>query len=116
MADAGRRLALIVDLIDRTQRDLIGPDEAAYGSDPVLIDATAFRVMHVGENASRLDASIKARHDHLPWSDMVAMRNILAHDYARMNTLLVRRTAVEHFDQLRTACIAELATMKNEGE
>ena len=35
----------------------------------------------VGEAAGRVTADVRARHDHIPWADIVGLRNRLIHGY-----------------------------------
>ena len=116
MEDSTRRLTLIIALIDLAQLDVSGIDEEAYQANRMLADATAHRVMHVGENAIRLDPVIRARYPYLPWRDMAAMRNVVAHDYRRISDGLIWLTVVEYLDELRIACAAELAALEDQGE
>ena len=116
MALADERLTLIVMLIDLTRNDVSGRAEADYHADRALADATAFRVMHIGENAIRLPSTIRARHAHLPWRDMAATRNLVAHNYLAINYRLIWGVVFDFLDELRQACVAELAAAKTQGE
>ena len=49
----------------------------------------AFRLSIVGENANKLSADLRARHPEIPWADMVAFRNIVSHEYHRIDPALV---------------------------
>ena len=116
MVDSPRRLALIVTLIDLARNDVASCSATAYHADRRLADATALRVMHIAENAIRLDPAIRLRHPRLPWREMAATRNVVAHDYASINDGLIRRAVIEYLDELRTMCRAELAAERSEGE
>ncbi len=109
MAADASRLALIVKLIDLSRADLVGTDQAAFERDQRLIDATAHRVMHIGENAMRLGVAIRARHSELPWREIAGMRNFIAHEYQNTSVPLLWRTVHGHLDGLRAMCVAELA-------
>jgi uncharacterized protein with HEPN domain len=56
------------------------PDEQAL---------TSFRLSIVGENANKLSAGLKARHNDIPWNRMYAFRNIVSHEYHRLDPELV---------------------------
>lgn len=49
----------------------------------------AFRLSIIGENANKLSTGLRARHPGIPWTDMVAFRNIVSHEYHRIDALLV---------------------------
>lgn len=49
----------------------------------------AFRLSIIGENANKLSNDPKSRHNDIPWADMVAFRNIVSHEYHRIDAALV---------------------------
>lgn len=49
----------------------------------------AFRLSIIGENANKLSGDVKAHHSEIPWADMVAFRNIVSHEYHRIDPALV---------------------------
>lgn len=110
------RPARIIELAELIATDLRGYDQAEFERDRLVIDATAFRLMHIGESAKGLDPAVRRRNGQLPWRNMAAMRNLLAHDYDGIDPAILWRTAHDHLDELRTMCLAELATIKNQGE
>ena len=59
---------------------LIDRDEQALAS---------FRLSIIGENANKLSAQLRSRHPQIPWGDMVAFRNIVSHEYHRIDPALV---------------------------
>ena len=46
----------------------------------------------VGEAASRVNIQTKETNAHIPWADIVGMRNHLVHEYFRINLLRVWET------------------------
>lgn len=46
-----------------------------------LLSHVVLKLMHVGEAASGLEESVRARAPEVPWSDIIGMRNILVHEY-----------------------------------
>lgn len=109
MAEDADRLSAIVFLIDRIDASLTGIDLAAFAANSLLVDATAHRLMHVGENSLHLSASVKARHPEQPWPLMAAFRNLTAHDYFGTAEPVLWKTARDHLASLRRLCLAELA-------
>jgi uncharacterized protein with HEPN domain len=62
------------------------------------IDRTLLRALErtlelVGECARRIPENTRLAHPSIPWRAMVGMRNIIAHDYGRVNLDLIWRTA-----------------------
>jgi len=110
------RLEEMVELIDRIGAHLDRVDEASFTSDRHLIDATAYRLLHVGENAMRLSQQLQARHPKIPWRSIGDMRNYLAQDYGDSNLVMVWATATYNLEPLRAMCEAELAEKTRTGE
>lgn len=51
---------------------------------------------------------------NVPWRDIRAMRNLIAHDYAGIDTTIVWRTVRERLPELRGAVVAMLAQLAGE--
>ncbi len=71
----------------------------------------AFRLSIIGENTNKLSAELKARHPEIPWADMVAFRNIVSHEYHRIDPALVWEAA-QALDDIATMAETELAKRK----
>lgn len=102
------RLELIVELAEHIERRIGQRDWASFLNDKDEADLTAFRLLHIGESAHKLSAELKERHSELPWTPIYRMRNILTHDYAGMETLLIWETAKQHLLPLVQMCRAEI--------
>lgn len=105
------RLELIVELAEHIERRLDKLDWTKFLADKDEADLTAFRLLHIGESAHKLSNDIKERHPELPWTPIYRMRNILSHDYAGVETLLIWETAREHLSPLVEMCHLEIARM-----
>lgn len=111
MTDRDReRLVEIVELIDLIDAQLEGVSEVAFVADRLLVDGTAFRLLHVGENALRLSGALQARHPHIPWRAIVGMRNYIAHDYGGASLTMVWATVMNDLAPLRAVCVTEMAS------
>jgi uncharacterized protein with HEPN domain len=81
MRDDRERLRDIVDAIlniERYPRDK---------EDSELTESWVLRHLQIiGEAASKLSASLRTAHPDVPWPEMIAMRNILVHDYFGIDT------------------------------
>ena len=67
----------------------------------------SFRLSIVGENANKLSAKLRSRHPQIPWADMVAFRNIVSHEYHRIDPALVWE-ALNTLDDIAAMVDAEL--------
>ncbi len=70
----------------------------------------AFRLSIIGENSNKLSLALKARHSEIPWTDMVAFRNIVSHEYHRIDPALVWE-ALFNLDDIAAMVDAELTDL-----
>lgn len=68
----------------RSRRDL--------DTDRTLLRALERMLELVGECARRVSESTRNAHPSIPWRAMIGMRNIIAHEYGRVDLDLVWRT------------------------
>ena len=62
-------------------------------ADRTLLRALERMLELVGECARRVSESTRSTHPSIPWRAMIGMRNIIAHEYGRIDLDLVWRTA-----------------------
>ena len=55
-------------------------------------DATAYRLLAIGEAAKDLDDDLKSRHPSIPWRQILGIRNILAHEYFTRESEIIWET------------------------
>ena len=71
----------ILELIERIERQTVGLSREEFLGDADVQDATAYRLIAIGESSRDLGDDLKARHPTVPWRQIIGMRNILAHEY-----------------------------------
>lgn len=91
-----QRLNDILDALDWIVKAVSGLTEAEFLGDETRCYAVAQRPTVIGEVVARLTPEITARHDSVPWPDIVGLRNILVHEYFGVYWPLVLQTAVHH--------------------
>ncbi|MFN8124647.1 MAG: DUF86 domain-containing protein [Thermoleophilia bacterium] len=96
------RLEHIAEAIDRIT-DYAAAGEAVFMSETMRQDAVIRNLEILGGAAGRLSTELRARHDEVPWSALVAHRNVLIHDYRRLVLGLVWRVVTEDIGPLRSA-------------
>ncbi len=80
--------ALLVDMLVAAKEARVlcaNVTREAFLRNRVLQLALQKLVENIGEAARRLSPAARAKLPGLPWKDMVAMRNRLAHDYMRVD-------------------------------
>ena len=87
------RLHDIVEALTAVESYLAGQDFASFEQDRKTVDAVVRNLEIVGEAANALPQAFRNEHAEVPWDDVRAMRNILAHAYFRVDLDIVWKTA-----------------------
>jgi len=82
----------ICDAVAKAKQFVAGMTYEQFAAD----EKTAFAVVRaleiVGEAARKIPESTQAQYPHVPWREMMGMRNILIHDYFGVNLHVVWNT------------------------
>ncbi len=103
-------LTLISEAIADIRRRFPTIEYDRYLSDRDEQALAAFRLSIIGENSNKLSLELKARHSEIPWADMVAFRNIVSHEYHRIDPALVWE-ALFNLDDIAAMVDAELTDL-----
>jgi uncharacterized protein with HEPN domain len=77
---------LIVDFVrGMTLRDFLA-DQRSHS-------AVAYQLVIIGEATKHLSRSFRDHHEAVPWREMAGMRDILVHDYLKLDISILWRTA-----------------------
>ena len=98
-----RDAALLWDMVNAAPEiaDMVeGMGYDQFASAKVVRYAVERQVLVIGEAARRVSSSFKDAHPEIPWSPIVAQRNILAHEYGEILVERVWRVAKDHIPQL----------------
>jgi uncharacterized protein with HEPN domain len=101
----------ILDLIVRIEGQTGGLTREAFLGDADVQDATAYRLLAIGEAAKGLDDDLKSRYANIPWRQILGMRNILAHEYFTRESEIIWETLKTGLPELAAACRAELSRL-----
>lgn len=80
--------ASLLDMINAAKRVLRfaeGLDKSALATDEEKQSAILYQIIVLGEATKRLSAEFRSQHPEIPWKDIAGMRDILAHQYDRVN-------------------------------
>ena len=110
MGDAARIETLldILELIERIERQTGRLTREAFSQDPDAQDATAYRLLAIGEAVRDLDDDLKSRHPDIPGRQIQGMRNILAHEYFTRESEIIWETLKAGLPDLAVVCREEL--------
>lgn len=100
-------LADIVEAADAIAAFLQGRERTSFLTDDLVRSATLHKLTIIGEAAARLSRTFCDAHPEVPWSDIVAFRNIAVHSYFAVDWQIVWTAAAEDAPRLR----AEVASI-----
>jgi uncharacterized protein with HEPN domain len=98
----------IIELIERIDRQTLGLTREAFLLDYDIQDATAYRILAIGEASRDLGDDLKGRHPQVPWRQIVGMRNLLAHEYFIRESEILWETVKVGLPDLAAVCRSEL--------
>ena len=101
MRDADRITHLLNAIAD-AKESIAGMTEQQFLANKDKRVAAERYILIVGEASHMVSAELKARHPEIPWSDIWAMRNIVAHEYMNVDYGEVWKAVTSDFDELRT--------------
>lgn len=68
------------------------PFDFFEANDQKDFNACLLQLLHIGEQANRFSEETKLRYGSIPWQQIRAFRNIVAHDYIGVDKLIVFET------------------------
>lgn len=87
------RLHDLVEALATVESYVAGQDFTTFETDRKTVDAVVRNLEIVGEAVNALPQAFRDQHNEIPWDDVRAMRNILAHAYFRVDLDIVWKTA-----------------------
>jgi uncharacterized protein with HEPN domain len=96
------RLGHILDAMNKIGEVLVGYDEVQFAQDwqKQLIVERLLEI--IGEAAAQLTPKVRATNPHVPWSKMVGLRNVVSHQYFRIDVKIILQTAIQAVPPLQT--------------
>ena len=101
--------------------DAIAHIEAEQAKGKAGFDASALiqvwmvhHLMIIGEAVRAIDPATRQRYPSVPWRQIAGMRNILVHDYFRINQEIVWETVAKHLPALKEEIEKLLAGLPTE--
>lgn len=74
--------------------------KTTFLSDTLIQDGVLRNFQVIGEAARRVSDDYKSNHTDIPWSDMIAMRNVVIHDYAELDFETLWDTIMQNLPQV----------------
>ena len=72
-----------------------------FKNDKMRRIAVERQLLVVGEAANHLSKEIQNQNQHIPWANIIGLRNIIAHDYGEVLVDRIWLTAIKHIPELQ---------------
>ena len=83
-----RDLAWVLDMLQASRKALEyahGLSEEQFGASSLHQDAVLRQLTIIGEAAKRVSAEYRVNHHAIPWRHILGFRDVVVHDYARVD-------------------------------
>lgn len=90
--------------------------EPPFFEDELVQVWVVHHIQIIGEAAANLSEPLRERYSHIPWSDIVAMRNVLVHHYFGIDVQEVWNTVTRDLPRLREQVTAILEELPRDSE
>ena len=85
MRDDRSRLLDVIEAIERIER-YAARGRKAFETDELLQTWVVHHIQIIGEAVRKLSDALRSAHPEIPWAQIIAMRNIVVHDYFGVDT------------------------------
>ena len=92
------------DIQEAVQR--FGEDYAVFKQDSVYRNAAALCVLQIGELTTHLTEDFKQTYTGIPWTQIKALRNLIAHNYGKIDDESLWETITSDIPKLKEYCSA----------
>jgi len=86
------RVEDLLEAIENAQAYVEGMAFEQFAADKKTIRAAAYELGVIGEAVRHLPAEVRERHPGLPWGKMQALRNVVIHEYFRVDIGILWQT------------------------
>jgi len=90
------RLKHMLDSVEAIRSFVRGKRRASLDKDRLLLSAVLRELEIIGEAANRISEKTKKRLSHLPWKELIGMRNRLIHAYFDVDHDIIWKTVREY--------------------
>ena len=84
--------------------DRFGDSYSVFSEDPIYRNAAALCILQIGELVGKLTEDFRAAHPGVPWRQIKAMRNIVAHSYGTIDPEVTWEVMTEDIPALKSYC------------
>ena len=81
-----------------------GNEYAVFSGDPIYRNAVALCILQIGELVGKLSEAFRVHHAEIPWRQIKAMRNIVAHSYGTVDSETTWEVIQDDIPRLKAFC------------
>ena len=91
----------VIEQIDKVNKNLEDFSWGDFKKDFAKQDAVCFEIAVMGEAINNLSKETREKYENIPWREIVSMRNVLIHGYAKIDLKQVWKTYQEDLPLLK---------------
>lgn len=101
--DVLRRIIKYCGEIEYTMQ-VMGNDFSDFDINSIYQNAIALCLLQIGELTTHLTPEFKRKYTEIQWNQIKALRNVVAHDYGKIDTEILWETLQEDIPVLKEYC------------
>jgi uncharacterized protein with HEPN domain len=95
------RLLDILEAINNIEKYLIN-NQQSFFEDELIQVWVVHHLQIIGEAANNLSDDLTYQYDNIPWAKIIAFRNIIVHEYFRIDLEVVNKIIQENLKELKS--------------
>lgn len=95
------RLQDILKAIQQIQ-EYVAENDTNFKQSQLIQSAVLYQIIIIGEATANLSSSVYIQYPDIPWIQIIGMRNILAHEYFRVNLDRIWNVIEIHLPRLKS--------------
>ncbi|MCC8049642.1 MAG: DUF86 domain-containing protein [Clostridiales bacterium] len=84
--------------------NVFGKDYTIFAQNSIYQNAVALCVLQIGELTTHLTADFKSTYTKMPWNQIKALRNVVAHNYGKIDSTILWETLIQDIPELHAYC------------
>lgn len=96
-----RRINLLLKQINAVEHNLKGLSYEDFSKSDLLVRATCFSLIQIGEQMNKLEALLRPAYPDLPWAKARGLRNLIVHVYNNVDPDEIYNTAISDLPLLK---------------
>jgi uncharacterized protein with HEPN domain len=95
------RLQHIKDAVEQIEQFVEGVDFEVFSTHSMMFSACVRQLEIIGEAANHISARLQLANPQVAWSSIIALRNILAHQYFGIDEIVIWKIIAENLPVLK---------------